>query len=353
MKLNFCTLFDSNYMTRGLAMHQSLLKNSPSFHLYIFAFDKIAVKVLSDLNLEHVTVISLHDFEDEALLNIKPTRTTAEYCWTCTPSTILYCIKKHKLDHCTYIDADLLFYSNPQVLIDEMGDKSVLITEHRYTPAYNQFSSSGKYCVQFVCFKNDEKGLIALNWWRNACIDWCYARFEDGKFGDQKYLDDWTTRFKGVHELQHIGGGVAPWNVQQYQFRLIEDKIYLKELHGDYVPLVFFHFHGVKFYLEDIVQLCPFYYLPSYVVENIYFPYIKLLQVFEKHIEAIDNSFNGNAAKQKSISKPYTWKDKLHLYKQAVLSLSKYKVRTVYKEIKAHNYFTLKQIIQHGSSNRP
>lgn len=352
MKLNFCTLFDSNYMTRGLAMHQSLSQHCRSFHLYIIAFDKISVKVLSELNLEHVTIISLHDFEDEALLEIKPTRTSAEYCWTCTPSTVLYCIEKYKLDHCTYIDADLMFYSNPKVLIDEMGDNSVLITEHRYTKQYDQSSGSGKYCVQFVCFKNDENGLTALKWWRNACIKWCYARFEDGKFGDQKYLDDWVTRFKGVHELQHIGGGVAPWNVQQYQFKVIDHKICLKEKTGNYVPLIFFHFHGVKFYLEDIVQLAPFYYLQEYVIKHLYFSYINLLQNFKKKVEAIDTSFDANAAKQKSDRKPYTLRDKLHLYKQALGSFSFKKMSVVHKEIKAHTYFTLKQIMQYGTSDK-
>src|SRR4051812_5477100 len=148
MKLNFCTLFNSNYVTRGLLMYQSLQKNCKDFHLYIFAFDDTSFNFLKNANYPNVTPVSLKDFEDEELLKVKPTRSAAEYCWTCTPSTILYSIEKFKLDNCTYLDADLCFYSDPKVLIDEMGDKSVLITPHRYTSEYDQSGESGKYCVQ-------------------------------------------------------------------------------------------------------------------------------------------------------------------------------------------------------------
>ena len=256
MKLNFCTLFNSYYLTRGLAMYQSLLKHNTDFHLYIFAFDTASYEYLHAKMLKNVTVISLSEFEDEELLKIKPTRTAGEYCWTCTPSTIYYCIEKYKLENCTYIDADLLFYSNPEVLVEEMGENSVLITDHRYTPEYDQTATSGKYCVQFVTFKNDERGLIVLKWWREACIEWCYNRMEPGKFGDQKYLDDWTTRFEGVHELQHLGGGVAPWNVQQYRIKSLKGKLFVKEIKtGNHYNLIFFHFHGVRFYFNKIILL--------------------------------------------------------------------------------------------------
>ena len=105
--LNFCTLFDSGYLLRGLAMYQSLAKYCKDFHLYIFAFDDKAYQILKKLCLPKTTIISLKEFEDKKLLSVKPTRTKVEYFWTCTPSVILYAIKRFNLKICTYLDADL------------------------------------------------------------------------------------------------------------------------------------------------------------------------------------------------------------------------------------------------------
>src|ERR1700746_3815030 len=119
-------------------MYESLLKNCNDFHLYVFAFDDKCYEFLKSQQYKDLTVVSLKEFEDEELLRIKPTRTAAEYCWTCSSSTILYSINKFRLQNCTYIDADMYFYSDPIVLVNEMGNKSVLITEHRYTKEYDQ-----------------------------------------------------------------------------------------------------------------------------------------------------------------------------------------------------------------------
>lgn len=297
---HYCTLFDSNYLTRGLAMYESLKLQTTAFHLYIFAFDDKAYKLLTKLNLEFVTVISLDQFEDEELLAIKPTRGAGEYCWTCTPSTIKYCIETFKLDECTYLDADLYFFGDPAILTEEMGDKSILLTEHRYTPAYDQSNTSGIYCVQFMTFKNTSDGMKALNWWRNACIDWCFARFEDGKFGDQKYLDDWTDRFEGVHVLQHLGGGVAPWNVQQY------------DLSSSQFKLIFYHFHNFKFITKDKVEL-GLYFLNKKNISLLYKPYVIHLQQISQMIQSLDRSgcYSGISGKI-----PFHWKEPIRVLKR-------------------------------------
>jgi hypothetical protein len=90
---------------------------------------------LENLNLSNATIIPLKAFENQALLDIKESRTKAEYCWTCT-SSVQYCYVLDNFDvhSCTYIDADLYFFGSPQVLVDEIPEnKSVLITEHRYS----------------------------------------------------------------------------------------------------------------------------------------------------------------------------------------------------------------------------
>lgn len=286
---NFCTLFNSAYLSRGLAMYRSLLAQTTDFHLYIFAFDDACYKVLRRMGLTNATVISLDEFETDELLAVKGGRTAGEYCWTCTSFTIRHCIQKFSLDHCTYLDADLLFFADPKVLTDEMGANSVLITAHRYSREYDQSELSGIYCVQFVTFRNTAAGMKVLDWWRNACLEWCYARFEDGKFGDQKYLDDWTERFEGIHVLEHAGGGVAPWNSKDYSVEREAGQVWLHGPDAARVPLVFYHFHDFRYCEGNAFRLTAEQYLLHEDVKRlVYGTYLKALAGAEEQVKRTD-----------------------------------------------------------------
>lgn len=284
----FCTLFDSGYLARGLVMLRSLKAAAPLARAFVFAFDDRCFRVLTALALPDVTVIPLDALEDDRLLAVKPTRSRAEYCWTCTPAVMLHAIEKYRLPVCTYVDADLRFYQTPEPLLDELGEGSVLITEHRYTPRYDESRKSGKYCVQFVSCRNDERGMRVLRWWRDACLDWCFARAEHGRFGDQKYLDDWPVRFPGVRELAHLGGGVAPWNVQQYDVFVRERRPHLTEKRsGSTFPLVFYHFHALQFYDNGTFDL-GYYQVGEPAFRLIYLPYIGDLLRAQTALSAVE-----------------------------------------------------------------
>jgi SAM-dependent methyltransferase len=85
--------------------------------------------------------------------------------------------------------------------------------------------------------------LAALHWWHDRCIEWCYFRVEDGKMGDQKYLEEFPTRFERVHILEHPGGGLAPWNVTNHELGGDGENVLV-----DGRPLVFFHYHSLRLY---------------------------------------------------------------------------------------------------------
>jgi SAM-dependent methyltransferase len=247
----FITLFDANYLPRGVALHRSLVATGAGFRLRVVCMDAETESTLRQLALPDLTIIPLAALEeyDPELLAVKDDRTSVEYCWTATPAVCLYALATEpELDAITYLDADLMFFSDPQPLFDELGDDAVLIVPHRYAPEHRlKESTSGTYNVEWLTFRRDPDGLAALSWWHDRCIEWCYARYEDGKMGDQKYLDDWPERFKRVHVLQHPGGGLAPWNVTNHR---------LGERNGrptvDSLPLVFYHHHSLRLFRRGL-----------------------------------------------------------------------------------------------------
>lgn len=272
---HYCTLFDKNYLNRGLALYHSLTRQAGDFTLWILAMDDETYAILAQLHLPHIELITLVDFEDRQLKKIKPTRTPVEYFWTLTPSLPLFILKKYpSLPMITYLDGDLFFFSSPQPIFDEFGQNSILLTEHRYSQAYQHFEEkSGQFNVQFLTFRNNQFSLAALRWWRRRCIEWCFNRFETGRFGDQKYLDDWPTRFRGVHILKHLGTGVAPWNIHNYLITNQDSKIYI-----DNQPLIFYHFHAFLQTSAQHFEVAPGYRINRRQWQLIYQPYIDELR---------------------------------------------------------------------------
>lgn len=244
---HFVTLFDSHFLVLGLCLHASLLKQAEPFHLWILCMDELVEAQLRQLALPHVSLIPLREVETDALLRIKPGRTLVEYCWTHTPFASQFVFDRDPaVQQVTYVDADLYFFAAPQILLRELEStgKSVLITAHAYGPEYDQTTTSGRFCVQFMTVRRTEGGLKVLRWWQERCLEWCFDRVEDGKFGDQRYLDDWPDRFgDDVHVVRQVEKTLAPWNV--------------RHIEQQFPPLapVFYHFHSLRIVSRHKVRL--------------------------------------------------------------------------------------------------
>ena len=256
----FCTLFDSGYLFKGAAMLTSLKKYCPTATIYVLCLDDLVLEVLSDLHIDGCIFISIVEIETAALLEVKKTRNTAEYCWTLSSYFTAWLMENRAdFDLITYIDADLMFFSSPEPLFNEMEGSSIAIIEHRFIPRLVHLESKGRFCVEWVSFRRDLQGLACLSRWREQCMEWCYDRLEDGRMGDQKYLDHWPNDYSRTHVLQNLGAGVAPWNYSNYNF--FQDNF--GNILVDDTPLIFFHFH--QFQLIDDGS---FYRLSAYYAEE-------------------------------------------------------------------------------------
>ncbi len=288
--INLCTLFDSYYLDKGIAMYRSLENVSDDFNLYIFCFDDKSFEVLNALQLKHAVMIHHSKIETEELLKLKGERSKPEYCWTCTPVVIEYVLNNYPVDSCTYIDSDLYFFSDPQVLFDEIKQDTanIIITEHRFSSSRKDqrlLKRSGKYCVEFNYFDQSENAREALNWWKEKCFEWCFHIYEPERMGDQKYIEKFPKLFKGVHELQHLGGGVAPWNLHQYELKRANglEVILRKKDDGMEFPLIFYHFQNIRYLSENWVNVSSE--VPSKKLKDaIYCPYLKSIEDIRKEL---------------------------------------------------------------------
>lgn len=296
MHLNFVTLFDSNYLNKGIALAESLARVATDYTLYIFAFDDATYDVLKEINIPNVELLKEDDLLDDYLKRVKQGRSRAEYCWTCTSVSISYVMNTLKMDNCTYLDTDMLFWSDPRPLIDELIESggNVLIVPHFFINGIKTNLIKrlyGNFCVEFNTFIGD-KGREVLAWWMQNCLEDCYVNSPRGYYGDQKYLDYFCTNFECVHVLQNRGGGVGPWNIGQYKLVSASGNDITFDFQGHLYKLVFYHYQGMRSINDS-------YYLGQKIwskgkedaklVEIVYGRYIKELGEIEKKYPKINS----------------------------------------------------------------
>jgi len=106
----YCTYFDKNYLSKGLALIQSLTLNSSAFTLYVLCLDDTTNEVIVNLHREEIVPFSLQNIEATypELVEVKAKRKLVEYYFTLSPFLPSYILRNFEgVDIINYVDADL------------------------------------------------------------------------------------------------------------------------------------------------------------------------------------------------------------------------------------------------------
>lgn len=276
----YCTYFDSGYLSRGLALIESLREHGDDAQVWVLALDASAKRYLDDAALPGVTALTIADIEaaEPELPPLKAQRSRMEYYFTATPLLMRWVMNKQKdpASVVVYLDADLYFFDRPALVLDALGDGAVGIIEHRYPAAREKaLLKYGRYNVGWVGIRADQRGRACVDWWSQSTLAWCFDKPEDGKYADQGYLDSFPTQFEGVVALPSLGMNLAPWNTAGVPLAETDGGV----LVAGRDPLVFFHFHGVRRVRDWFVSSQLIYRAPMSRVlrDRVYTPYLKRL----------------------------------------------------------------------------
>lgn len=240
MKKVFCTISTHSHLFKCFALAESLQ-----------AFDGILEVLLVDQKDEvletpsNVRFTFLKDLESDLAKRIikKYVNKTDRLRWSLKSVFILQLLAAN--NKVIYIDNDILFFSDPSFLFEELSQHPVLLTPHHYpsNPESNQnwFEANfrvGLYNAGFLAANQD--AIAVLNWWAKACLYRCEKSYWRGLFDDQKYLDLFPILENRTKVLTHLGCNVAAWNEACCRVSLQENLFVVNE----HIPLIFYHFNG-------------------------------------------------------------------------------------------------------------
>lgn len=307
-KPNFVACFDENYTVQALALIESIEKNIKDYFFFIFCMDDRSFNIINNLDNNKIKVFKFSDFEDTNLKKIKQQRKKNEYFWTITPKLPLIIFDRFKeINQVTYLDADIFFLKSPEKIYKnfKLSNKDVLITKHNYSSQYDMSKTSGKFCVQFLII--NRKGYDIIKDWELLCNDWCYDKIEEGKYGDQKYLDYWPTNYKNRIFIENNRDAFqGPWNADSTEVN----------------NAIVYHFHGLRKITKNFYLFNRGYNIPTNTKIKIYDLYFNSLK---KIILKYDESLN---------ILPLSKKNKISLFLNVVLDHLKFKKNYIIKNIK-------------------
>ena len=232
---------DSNYVSRCAVMIESACADR---FTTVLALDE-GVKCLR-YHLPDIHTVGFSSFvSDHPDANAQiAQRSTSEQIFSVGPSVLLNVSVSVAHDGwLVYADSDLYFFEPIQTYLESLPECNVVIAPHRHH-LWNEsrLAKYGKYNVGLVAFRNNEEGLRALRFWADSCLEWCYDRPEDGKYADQKYLEQFSSVSSGVYVDNSLGANLAPWNSFLKKISLTKSG----EIFVGKDKLVYFHAQGLK-----------------------------------------------------------------------------------------------------------
>jgi hypothetical protein len=247
-KTTIVTIVAYNYLTQALALHDSVKCSDVRFVI-------VLVEPLGTCDLPaNLEIYYAEEIVGEAFESMSFMYSIIELCTNIKPAVLKYFIEFS--DFIYYIDPDIYFYSNPNLINKYFDASDVLITPHSLTPILDglspgemEFMRTGVFNLGFIGLRRSENSIKFLDWWSDRCINYGLNETSSGLFVDQKFIDLSISFFPFISVSRNFGLNVGYWNLHER---------HLLQIDGEYFigndKLIFFHFSGLDPFNPDAIS---------------------------------------------------------------------------------------------------
>jgi hypothetical protein len=213
-----CTIIAMNYLPQAMALLKSTRRVYPDIEFYVLIIDGDdkaipflpSAKILlpSDLNIHASWLVEMNSYYDavELATSLKP--------------FLLDTLLEVGVETVTFLDPDILLFSELTDGIEAAIDYGIALTPHRLTPSnildqgFNEISflQYGVFNLGYITVGQKSKAM--LNWWGERLRWYCTKFPSDAVFTDQKWMNFVPALFN-FKVVKNLGYNLASWNIDE------------------------------------------------------------------------------------------------------------------------------------------
>ena len=236
--LDVVLYFSENYASRAALLGRSLKPYLNGGQIHAMVTDRVAneIAVREGFKVYHMSEIeqsrNFHDWDK---------KTFAEKLFTLGPAFTFRVIAGLPAGRrVLYLNSDIFFLGDPHNLWETPESWDVQLFPHHYSLINKiRLKKFGELNAGAMAITKSEESLKVIENWANQCASWCFDRAENGKYADQKYLEDFERWSVKVSVAKSKAMNLASWVSGAKK--------------EDFQNCIFYHFHGLVAQGEYIV----------------------------------------------------------------------------------------------------
>lgn len=251
------TLVNIKYLPVAKTMVDSFVEHNPDISIYICLFDE--KKDIQDSIFLEYNIYDKSNLNKEEYDSMRSRYDDMSMACALKPFFAEALIRDYNPDNIIYLDADMMFFSSIQHLSKLLLEpqNSIILTGHIYTIIssdaeliLNQsIRKNGIFNAGFFALKNNNHGVMFLNWWKKILFVKCIKDVNNAVLYDQTWLDLIPLYFENnLLILKDLGYNVAFWNGEERKISKKETRYFI----NDNYKLVFYHFARYNYYNTQI-----------------------------------------------------------------------------------------------------